>query len=626
MKSFQFHILVMIILIYYNVYPDNTKERIVGYSITGEIIIDYYGNSISVPTTKDTFEYTTNPTVSPTAYYVSKDGDGGNGRSWATAWKPVNDYGSNGFDSTITNPLGINWNVLQPGDTLYIDGGSSGVDYTSSGMFYPPVSGTYENYIYIVKGQDAGHNGSVTFNRIGSMNGSSGPGHANMDSSLVRNHCLEFNGFTVTKYIVHQDEVATNNFTPNGYHPRFKNIRCDNVTEDKFFELTGHPRYIEIIDCYLRQSPTGGEQEDLIWVRGDASYTGGGLYADSIFIIGNTLISNNQASSPHSDGFQYVDVANVWTEGNKFYTGNNKTTYTQTWYGNGYTGKAWFLNNVFYISNPASSPNGPYILPNYIVNGVMDSLYWVDNTMVTDVAVNKGRWFYQPNGNEYKYVLKNNIFCGSGNQSSGLGIFNNAVSIVTDHNQWYNPGQSNVVTYQGSARTFSYMNGLAGGTDINNQPSFISFDWSYSRTLSYYENYDFNIPSPTAGTAFTTSFGGHTYISDGKIGANLERGTEPTDIKDNSNIKVINDFNLYQNFPNPFNPTTTIRYKLPRQSKVVIKIYNILGSEIMEVLNATKEAGTYEVEFNADILSSGTYIYRIVTDNFAESKKMTLLK
>ncbi len=92
-------------------------------------------------------------------------------------------------------------------------------------------------------------------------------------------------------------------------------------------------------------------------------------------------------------------------------------------------------------------------------------------------------------------------------------------------------------------------------------------------------------------------------------------------------VEVIpNKFELSQNYPNPFNPGTKIRYQLPKESKVVIKIYNILGSEIMELLNEQKEAGIYEVEFKADNLSSGTYIYKINTDNFVQTKKMILLK
>jgi photosystem II stability/assembly factor-like uncharacterized protein len=89
---------------------------------------------------------------------------------------------------------------------------------------------------------------------------------------------------------------------------------------------------------------------------------------------------------------------------------------------------------------------------------------------------------------------------------------------------------------------------------------------------------------------------------------------------------VPDEFTLYQNYPNPFNPTTKIRYQIPHQSKVVIKIYNLLGSEVMELLNDQKEAGSYEVEFNGENLSSGTYIYQIIADNFNKTMKMVLLK
>ncbi|HEY6437652.1 MAG TPA: T9SS type A sorting domain-containing protein, partial [Ignavibacteriaceae bacterium] len=92
-------------------------------------------------------------------------------------------------------------------------------------------------------------------------------------------------------------------------------------------------------------------------------------------------------------------------------------------------------------------------------------------------------------------------------------------------------------------------------------------------------------------------------------------------------VEILPDrFDLFQNYPNPFNPTTKIRYQLPVESKVVIKIYDILGSEVVTLLNEEKEPGSYEVEFNATSLSSGTYIYRIVAGDFVEMKKMVLMK
>jgi hypothetical protein len=92
-------------------------------------------------------------------------------------------------------------------------------------------------------------------------------------------------------------------------------------------------------------------------------------------------------------------------------------------------------------------------------------------------------------------------------------------------------------------------------------------------------------------------------------------------------IEVIPDkFALFQNYPNPFNPTTAIRYQLPKESKVSIKIYDILGEQILELVNETKQAGIYIVELNAKDLPSGTYIYRISAGSFTQTKKMILLK
>ena len=86
------------------------------------------------------------------------------------------------------------------------------------------------------------------------------------------------------------------------------------------------------------------------------------------------------------------------------------------------------------------------------------------------------------------------------------------------------------------------------------------------------------------------------------------------------------EFVLHQNYPNPFNPTTKIKFQLPRESKVIIKIYDILGAEVMELINEKKEAGVYEVVFDGKNLTSGTYIYRIISDSFSEVRKMVLLK
>ena len=86
------------------------------------------------------------------------------------------------------------------------------------------------------------------------------------------------------------------------------------------------------------------------------------------------------------------------------------------------------------------------------------------------------------------------------------------------------------------------------------------------------------------------------------------------------------EFKLEQNFPNPFNPSTTIQYQLPTESKVTLKVYDILGSEVITLVNEEQEAGYKEVKFNASNFASGMYVYRLTTGNFVSTKKMMVLK
>ena len=85
-------------------------------------------------------------------------------------------------------------------------------------------------------------------------------------------------------------------------------------------------------------------------------------------------------------------------------------------------------------------------------------------------------------------------------------------------------------------------------------------------------------------------------------------------------------FKLEQNFPNPFNPTTTIGFGIPEKGNVRLSVINILGEEIKVLLNEEKEAGYHSVDFNASDLPSSVYFYRIQAGNFIDTKKMILLK
>lgn len=86
------------------------------------------------------------------------------------------------------------------------------------------------------------------------------------------------------------------------------------------------------------------------------------------------------------------------------------------------------------------------------------------------------------------------------------------------------------------------------------------------------------------------------------------------------------DFSLQQNFPNPFNSSTKIKYLVPKSSNLVIKVLDILGKEIETLVNEEKPPGTYEITWYADNLPSGVYFYQLRVGSFIETKKMVLLK
>jgi len=85
-------------------------------------------------------------------------------------------------------------------------------------------------------------------------------------------------------------------------------------------------------------------------------------------------------------------------------------------------------------------------------------------------------------------------------------------------------------------------------------------------------------------------------------------------------------FRLEQNFPNPFNPTTTISFDIPFQTYVSIKVYNLIGQEVATLVNENMAAGSYSKIWNATSTPSGVYFYRLQAGSFTATKKLALLK
>jgi hypothetical protein len=114
-----------------------------------------------------------------------------------------------------------------------------------------------------------------------------------------------------------------------------------------------------------------------------------------------------------------------------------------------------------------------------------------------------------------------------------------------------------------------------------------------------------------------------TFVLTGAIINSIQYGTI-VDIGEGSELPAV--LQLFQNYPNPFNPVTTIRYDLARTSYVQLVVFNILGQRVQTLVDRELTAGTYQVEFDASLLQSGVYFYRLTTKQRTLTGKMIVMR
>jgi Secretion system C-terminal sorting domain len=147
------------------------------------------------------------------------------------------------------------------------------------------------------------------------------------------------------------------------------------------------------------------------------------------------------------------------------------------------------------------------------------------------------------------------------------------------------------------------------------------------RDLSYF-NTTFDASYQTTSPAYTGAENGYP-AGDLNWYPNLKSKWENGEILavgDNNGNTLPSKFSLEQNYPNPFNPTTKIVFNVPKESKVKLAVFNILGEQVATLINEVKPAGRYTIDFDASNLSSGVYLYQLTSQNQILSKKMILLK
>jgi len=161
----------------------------------------------------------------------------------------------------------------------------------------------------------------------------------------------------------------------------------------------------------------------------------------------------------------------------------------------------------------------------------------------------------------------------------------------------------------------------------NGTPVAVSPEWTDVVTI-HFDIVDPN-GAPNLSWLTTSSFWGIYDADNSTLWETGEFQDLPTSVEQVSDLPT--KYELVQNYPNPFNPSTKIRYSVPivgtsLKKSVQLKVYDILGNEVATLVNEEKEAGNYEVEFSAVNLASGIYIYRLQAAEFSDTKKMILLR
>ena len=172
--------------------------------------------------------------------------------------------------------------------------------------------------------------------------------------------------------------------------------------------------------------------------------------------------------------------------------------------------------------------------------------------------------------------------------------------IVFEYNIWFNYGAGSTFADLGAHDYEGAYLASAPGNSIEDPMLSSITRAAYAQTLD---------PRPEADGPAYQNLGIITGVTEGRI-----------------NDSIPQEFELSQNYPNPFNPTTTIKFSLPNGQNVKLAVYNILGQQVEILVDGFRNAGSYNVNWDASKLASGIYIYRLEAGATAVSKKMTLLK
>lgn len=283
------------------------------------------------------------------------------------------------------------------------------------------------------------------------------------------------------------------------------------------------------------------------------------------------------------------------------------------------------INNYYlalkFISNNATLKNTYIINSNFEGNTTFDGMtYLAGQIYFTDTVMVKS--IFKSYGSDVSTLsFENLINCGD-IYNDGDGLY---IEIKKDlRNEWnlrcnrltFNGSVDQIITLYKPIKGKTYFVSNITGNEyqwyLNNQPllgktnSILQFDSLINNSAGVYSCRVISVVDTLFSRTISVDF--------------------LTDISENINSIIVTNYNLYQNYPNPFNPITTINFDLPKNGFVSLKIYDVVGSEIIKLIDNELEAGKHEVNFNANGLSSGVYFYRLEANDFCFFRKMILIK
>ena len=245
----------------------------------------------------------------------------------------------------------------------------------------------------------------------------------------------------------------------------------------------------------------------------------------------------------------------------------------------------------------------------------------VDNSALIKESHDGGfSWVYPSTSLQLKSI---NYFCKdfSGSKAWAVGDYG---TVYSNTYSWVTPVE--LTSFNASISHTKVQLNWQTATELNNQ------GFEIQRKI---ENSDWFTIGFRTGKGTTTELTSYFYeddiseINSDKLYYRLKQIDYSGTFSYSNEVEVITqplDFALYQNYPNPFNPVTIIKYEIPKNSNVKLEIFDVLGRKVTTLVNEEKQAGRYKEEFDASVLASGIYYYRIVAEGFTSTKKMMLLK